>query len=178
MTASAQIIEDLTPPKWLVVLQGIAGVVLGLLLIVAPGASSLIIVQFLGIYWLISGIIGLVSLIWDRSQWGWKVLAGLIGILAGMAIVQHPLWSTVLVGTTLVAFMGAIAIAYGTVALIRGLSGGGWGIVVLGVFDVIIGLMLLFDPLAGAIALPIVIGVLILVGGIGSLVVAYRLERG
>jgi uncharacterized membrane protein HdeD (DUF308 family) len=45
----------------------------------------------------------------------------------------------------------------------------------LGALDIIIGLILLFNPLAGTIALPIVLGAFALVGGIASIVMAWRM---
>ena len=178
-TASTQptsLADDLRPMKWLIVIQGVAGILLGLLLLTAPGISSLILVQFLAIYWLVSGVIGLVSLIWDRTQWGWKVAGGILGIIAGVAVMRHPMYATVLVGTTLVIFMGILALAFGVMNLVRAFSArGGWGMGLLGVLDVIIGFFLIVNPLAGAIALPIVLGAFILVGGIASIIMAFRM---
>lgn len=168
--------DDLAPMKWLIVIQGVAAIVLGLLLLAAPAEGAVILVSFLAVYWLVSGIIGLVSLIWDRSQWGWKVFGGILGVVAGVAVLRHPLWSTVLVGTTLVVFMGILALVFGVMHLVRAFSaGGGWGMGLLGALDIIIGLILLFNPLAGTIALPIVLGAFALVGGIASIVMAWRM---
>jgi uncharacterized membrane protein HdeD (DUF308 family) len=178
-TASApqpSVADDLAPLKWLIVIQGVAAILLGLALLTAPGASSVILVQFLAIYWLISGTIGLVSLIWDRSQWGWKVFGGILGIIAGMAVIKHPMYATVLVASTLVVFMGILALVFGVMQLVRAFSaGGGWGMGLLGALDVIIGLFLIFNPLGGAIALPIVLGAFLLVGGIASTIMAFRI---
>jgi uncharacterized membrane protein HdeD (DUF308 family) len=178
-TASPQptsVADDLAPMKWLIVIQGVAGIILGLLLLTAPGVSSLVIVQFLALYWLVSGIIGLVSLIWDRAGWGWKVFGGILGIVAGVAVMRHPMYATLLVGTTLVVFMGVLALVFGVMNLVRAFSaGGGWGMGLLGALDVIIGLFLIFNPLAGAVALPIVLGAFILVGGIASIFMAFRM---
>ena len=176
-TASPQtsMSDDLAPLKWLIIIQGIAGILLGLMLLLAPGASSVILVQFLALYWLISGIIGLVSLVWDRTQWGWKVFGGILGIIAGTAVIRHPMYATVLVGTTLVVFMGILALIFGVMNLVRAFSaGGGWGIGLLGVVDVIIGLILIFNPLPATLALPVVLGAFILVGGIASIILAWR----
>lgn len=181
MTATASpepttVADDLAPMKWLIVIQGVAGIILGLLLLTAPGITSVVLVQFLALYWLVSGIIGLVSLIWDRTQWGWKVFGGLLGVVAGTAVLRHPMYATVLVGTTLVVFMGILALALGIAQLVRAFSaGGGWGMGLLGALDIVIGLFLIFNPLAGTIALPIVLGAFILVGGIASIFMAFRM---
>ena len=44
-----------------------------------------------------------------------------------------------------------------------------------GALDVIIGLFLIFNPLGAAFALPIVLGAFILVGGIASVFMAFRM---
>jgi uncharacterized membrane protein HdeD (DUF308 family) len=171
-------IERVEPPRWVGVVQGIAGIVIGLLLLLAPGASSVLLVQLVGIWWLIAGIVSLVSLAWDRKMWGWTVASGLLGIVAGLAIVRHPLWTTVLVESALFVFLGGIGVALGVTLVARGVSGRDWGVGILGVVDVVIGLLLLFNPLTGVIALPILLGLLALVGGIAALVMAIRRPRG
>ena len=70
---------------WLFLLQGIAAIVLGLMLLTAPGATLVLIVTFLGFYWLIEGILALVHVFVDRSvPWIWSLLTGLVGIAAGV----------------------------------------------------------------------------------------------
>ena len=98
--------ETLPVPWWLVLIQGIAGVIIGLLLLINPLKTTVFLVQFLGIYWFVSGIFGIVSIFLDKSMWGWKLFAGLLGIFAGVLILQHPLWSTLLVPATLVIILG------------------------------------------------------------------------
>jgi uncharacterized membrane protein HdeD (DUF308 family) len=76
---------------WIFLLQGIAGIILGLMLITAPGATLLVIVTFLGFYWLITGILALVRIFVDRSiPWNWSLLSGIVGILAGLLVLRHP----------------------------------------------------------------------------------------
>jgi len=178
-TASTQptsLADDLKPMKWLIIIQGVAGILLGLMLLLAPGASSVVLVQFLALYWLISGVIGLVSLAWDRTQWGWKIFGGLLGIIAGVAVIRHPLYATVLVTGTLVVFMGILALAFGVMNLVRAFSGGGgWGMGILGVVDIVIGLILVFNALVAALFVPVVLGAFILVGGIASIIMAWRM---
>ena len=41
---------------WLFLLQGAAGIILGLMLLTAPGLTTVALVTFLGYYWLIMGI--------------------------------------------------------------------------------------------------------------------------
>lgn len=163
-------------PWWLVLIQGIAGIIIGVLLLTNPAATTVIIIQVIGIYWLIAGIFEIVAIFIDRSGWGWKLFSGIIGILAGVAIIQHPLWSAVLVPATLILVMGIFGIIMGITNLIQAFRGGGWGIGILGGVNILIGFWLLANPLAAVIALPFVVGLFAIVGGIMALVSAFRMR--
>ena len=170
-------IERVEPPRWLNMVLGIAGIVIGLLLLLAPGASSVVIVQLVGLWWLISGVGSLVSLAWDRRLWGWTIASGVLGIVAGLAIVRHPLWSTVIVEGALFVFLGAIGLALGVSLIARAVSNWEWGVGVLGLVDILVGLALLFNPLASISALPILVGGLAMLGGAAALLAAIRGPR-
>ena len=163
-------------PWWLVLIQGIAALIVGFFLLISPGMTTVVLVSFLGLYWFISGIFGIVSIFIDKTAWGWKLFSGILGIIAGIVILQHPLWSTVLVPTTLVLLLGFLGIIIGVTNLIQAFQGGGWGIGILGVLSILIGFFLAFNPLAGALALPLVLGVFGIVGGIAAIVMAFRLR--
>jgi len=163
-------------PWWLVLLQGIFAIILGLLLLSAPGMTTMVLIQFLGIYLLIIGVFNLVGIFLDRSRWGWKLFVGIAGILGGILVIQHPLWSTVLIPATLVVILGMLALIAGIVGLIAAFQGGGWGAGILGALSLLIGLALLGSPFLGAVALPLAIGLLALVGGIAAIVQAFRMK--
>ena len=164
-------------PWWLGVVQGVALIVLGLLCLSAPGATLFVVVQFVGIYWLVTGILGLVSLISDRRMWLWKLVAGVIGILAGIAIIQHPLWATILVPSTLILVIGIMGIVAGILGIIHSSSERGWMGVALGAVGALLGLILVANPVIGAATLPFVVGIFALVGGIMALVAAWSERR-
>ena len=163
-------------PWWLVLINGIAALILGILLITSTGATVLILVQFLGIYWLVSGIFQIVGLFIDSTAWGWKLFAGILGILAGIVIMNHPLLSPLVVGGTIVIIMGIQGIIFGILGLIAAFQGGGWGAGILGVLSVIFGIILLANPLLGAAALPWVLGIFGIVGGIVGIIAAFRMK--
>ena len=163
-------------PWWLVLLQGIALVILGILFVISPGMTTVVVIQFLGIYWLIIGIFSIVSIFVDSSLWGWKLFSGVLGIIAGLIILQHPLWSPVVVGEVLIIILGVEGIIIGVVYLIQAFQGAGWGMGLLGVVSIIIGIILLANIWAFTIALPLVIGILALVGGVISIIGAFQMK--
>ena len=146
-TAVAQADErDL--PWWLVLIEGIALIILGIFLLAKPGMTSLIVIQFLGIYWFVVGIFKIITIFVDSSLWGWKLFAGILGILAGIVVVRHPLWSTAVVGLTLIIMLGIQGIIVGVIGVFQAFKGAGWATGILGAVSAILGLVLLLNAWA------------------------------
>ena len=164
-------------PWWIPLLEGIAALVIGFFLVISPGITTVILVAFLGFYWLFSGVLSLVSLFVDRSMWGWKLFGGILGILAGLVVVRNPLWSALLVPTVLVIILAIMALFQGGVKLVQGFSGGGFGTLLLGILNIIIGIILLGSPLVAALILPFVVGIFAIVGGIAAMIMAFRVRN-
>ncbi len=176
MTSMVKEAEAHGVPWWLVLIEGIALIILGVLLLLSPGMTTVILVQFVGLYWLIAGIFKIVSIFMDSSMWGWKLVAGIIGILAGIIVLQHPLWSPVVVGATLVIILGIQGLIIGVVGLIQAFKGGGWGAGVLGVVSILFGILFLFNVWAFTLSLPWAIGLLAIVGGVVAIVGAFKIK--
>ncbi len=163
-------------PWWLVLLEGIFAAIFGLLLLIAPGATLLFLIQVLGFYFLIGGMLRLVSIFIDASLWGWKLFAGILGVIAGILVLRHPLWSAVVVPEYLVFLIGFLAIFQGAAGLVQAFQGGGWGAGLLGLLGIIFGIILVLNPLIGVVALPFVLGGFMLVGGIAAVVASARMR--
>ncbi len=166
-------VENPGLPWWLVLIEGIVVILLGVLLLMRPAATTIILIQFLGIYWLVTGIFMIISLIWDRTAWGWKLLSGILGIIAGLLIIQNPLWSTLFVPATLAIVLGVIGILIGIFQLIDAFSGGGWGSGILGVLSILLGFLLITRPVIAGLALPWVLSGLLIGGGILAIIYAF-----
>ncbi len=163
-------------PWWIPLIQGIALVILGVMLFVNPVSTTVLFVQVLALYWLISGIFEIVSIFVDRSAWGWKLLGGIIGILAGYYVLTAPALGAIVLGFTLVVMLGIQALILGVVNIIQALRGAGWGIGLLGVINVIFGVILLGNSLIATASLPWVLGAVAVVGGISAIFMALRLR--
>ena len=160
---------------WILLLQGIAGVVLGVLLITEPGATTIAIVTFLGFYWLIMGIFALVRTFADRSvPWVWSLLVAIVGILAGLSVIKHPLLAAIGVPTAIVVIVAIQGLVMGGLEIVGAFRGAGIGSFILGAIYVVISLLLLAKPVAAAIAVPLVFGVLLLVQGAALIALALR----
>lgn len=178
-TTSSPKITELSAPRmpwWVVLLVGISSLVLGILLLANPAATIVSLVLFLGAYWLVSGVFTLVSLITDRTNWGWRLFIGILGILAGLSVLDTPLWSAILIPTIAIIFLGVQGLVSGAVELYMAFRGGGWGVGILGVVNILLGLFLVFNPLVGVAVLPWVLGFTAIAGGIAAIILAFRLR--
>jgi len=168
--------EPISIPWWLVLIEAIAAIIVGLLLLINPGSTLIVLIRLLGFYFLITGVLSIISIFIDSSAWGWKLFSGILGILAGIVIVDHPLWATLIVPTTFVIVIAIFAIIIGVINLIHAFQGAGWGKAVLGALSILLGVVLLSRPLLATISLPLILGILALAGGFLALIDAFRLR--
>ncbi|MEJ2378461.1 MAG: DUF308 domain-containing protein [Pseudolabrys sp.] len=162
---------------WVFLLQGVAGILLGLMLITDPGATLVVLVTFLGFYWLFTGVMALVRVFVDHSvPWIWSLLIGIIGIFAGLVVLRHPLFAALTVPAVIVTLLGVQGLIMGVLDIIGGFTGGGVGSFVLGVINLLIGLLLLGSPLTAALAVPLVFGALLLMQGVALVLLAFRVR--
>jgi uncharacterized membrane protein HdeD (DUF308 family) len=164
-------------PWGLVLVEGIVVALLGLILLVAPGASLVFLVELLGIYLLIAGIFRIVGIFLDASSWGWKLAAAILCLIAGLAILSNPLWSTTVASTWLVILVGFLAMLQGAAGLIVAFQGGGWGMGALSALGILLGLFLVINPLIGVATLTFILAIFMLIGGVGAVIQAFRMRR-
>ena len=159
---------------WVVLLEGVFS------LLTAPGATVVVLTRVVGWFWLISGVLSIVS-IFTRDTgiyWGWLLINGVLGILAGLAVLDHPLLAAVLAPTALVIFLGLEGLLIGLTYLVQAFRGGGWGVGVLGLLSLLFGVLILLvsTPLTALATIVTWVGVTGLIGGIALIVMGVRLR--
>ena len=162
------------PPRWLIIIEGIFAIIVGFFLIISPGMTIAIIIQALGLYWLLAGLLAIVSIFINQSNWGWKLAGGLLGIIAGILVIRHPLWSTVLIPTTLAITIGVLGVIVGLIDVVQAFKGAGWGTGILGLLSIILGIIIFLNPTIAAFASAFLIGLIAIVGGLAAIVMALR----
>jgi uncharacterized membrane protein HdeD (DUF308 family) len=163
---------------WVFLLRGLAGIILGFFLLTEPAATIVALTTLLGFYWLIQGVLSLVQVFVDRSiPWIWSLLSGIVGIVAGLFVLRHPLIAALTVPTVIVIVLGIQGLIIGVLEIISGFRGGGFGSFILGAINLLIGLLLLSSPITAALAVPIVFGVLLLIEGVALIFLAFRLRK-
>jgi uncharacterized membrane protein HdeD (DUF308 family) len=165
-----------TLPWWLVLVEGILLALFGLLLLAAPGASLFFMVQLLGLYLFIAGIFRIIDIFIDSYSWGLKLIAGVLCLIAGLAVLRHPLWSAIAAPAGLVIIVGFLAIFEGVAGLVVAVQGGGWGMGVLSALGILFGFILVINPLIGVATLPFILGIFMLIGGVVAVGQALRMR--
>lgn len=163
-------------PWWAVLIQGLASIFFGAVFLFSPGVTFFVVIQLLGIYWLISGLLALVSLIFNRSRLAGKLASGILGIVGGLIVLSYPVLATVITATSLAIVLAVAGILIGVIGIVRALQGEGWGMGILGALSVVVGILVLTDLWFVAFSLPVVIGAVAVVGGILSIFAAFRMK--
>ena len=167
---------------WMLTLRGAAGILFGLLALLWPGLTLLLLVGMFAAYALFGGIAAVSAAIRHRSirtDWWIPLLLGLCTIAAGLIALVAP-GVTALV---LIAVMGANAIVTGVLDVITGvrLKRRGrteWLLFVIGIVSVLFGIFVLLFPGAGALALVWIISTYAFVTGALLLVLSLAARNG
>jgi uncharacterized membrane protein HdeD (DUF308 family) len=162
-------------PRWIVLLEGIIAILIGLFLLFRPGQTTTFLIQILGIFWLAEGMLSVLGALIYSGNRVWKLLSGILSIIAGAVILMYPIYSSVIVLTLFVIFIGIWAVVTGAVKILLALKGGGRGVGIIGILTIILGLLLLVNFAAGVAVLPWVFGLFLILGGIGTLIEGFRM---
>ncbi|MEU2420537.1 HdeD family acid-resistance protein [Streptomyces sp. NPDC007851] len=162
-----------------VLITGIASLILGILVLVWPGATLLAAGVLFGIYLLISGIFQLVAAFGTHKTTSLRVLAfisGALSILLGLFCFRGPLESILL-----------LALWIGIGWLIRGITqtiaavhdpavpARGW-LIFLGIVTFIAGIVLIVSPFQSVAVLTLVAGIWLVVVGIVEIVSSFGIR--
>jgi uncharacterized membrane protein HdeD (DUF308 family) len=165
---------------WFPLILGVLAILVGISFLANPALTSVGFVFGLGIYWIAAGVLDLVQIFQDQTLWGWRLFTGILGILAGAWILSgilgkdHPLGTAFAVGSAFTWLLGFMGLVYGVIAIVGAFQGGGWAPGVLGAIGILTGLVLLVNTISATLALPLSLAVVLIIGGIGLIVAAFR----
>ena len=176
-TANLSVTKAQLLPWWLPLIQGIAAVIIGLMLIFMPVKTTVVLVLFLGWWWLISGIFEIASIFVDRTAWGWRLFTGLLSFLAGAYIIGAPLVGAAVVVGVATLMLGINGMIIGIADIFKATQGAGWGTGALGVLSLVFGIVIAFNFTSFMAALPWVWGIFAVVAGIMAIVGSLQLRK-
>ena len=167
---------------WAVTLRGAIAVLFGLLALIWPGVTVLVLVALFGAYALVDGVIALATAFVgnreSRSERTWQIVEGAAGILIGIMTFAWP-GVTALVLLWLIAFWAVVTGVLEIVAAVRLRKEiqGEWLLILSGALSVLFGLLLAIWPAAGALTVVFLIGIYAIVFGAALIMLGLRLRR-
>jgi len=174
------VVRTLHQNWWLVLLQGVLSVVLGVLALAWPGVTLGALILLWGLFALLNGVgdvFGALGTASSHRSWGWQLAGGLVGILAGLAILRWPGLSAlfVLYLVAIWALMMGIVRLVGAIADHEALPHA-WLVALAGVVSVLFGIAMFAWPGVGLLTLVYLVGSYAIVYGVITCVLAFRLH--
>jgi uncharacterized membrane protein HdeD (DUF308 family) len=165
---------------WKLLVRGIVAISFGLMLWLLPGISLTLLVLFFGAFVLGDGIIGIWIAISGRKEyedWWELLLWGLVGIGIGILTFVSPGATTL----ALVIFIAVWAIATGILQIVVAMRlrkeiEGEWLLILGGLLSVVLGILFMVQPGAGALALVWIIGTYTIIFGVLLVFLAFKMR--
>ena len=173
---------DMARNWWLLALRGVAGILFGIGAFAWPSATLAALIVVFGAYVFVDGIFAVAAGIGMRTEvdrWWLVVVEGVAGVILGVLTFLSP-DTTALVLVTLIAawsiVTGVIEIA--AAVQMRTLIAHEWLMILSGVVSIIIGVLLIALPEAGAISIVWLLGAYALIFGTLTLMFALQMRGG
>lgn len=180
LAPGASLLHAMAGNWWLAVLRGVAAIIFGVLAFAWPGITLLTLVLFWGAFVLVDGVLAIIAAVKGGNpmpRW-WLAIVGLAGLAAGALTFLMP----GLTALVLVTFIAVWAIVLGVMEIIGAIKlrkeiQGEWLLILNGAISVLFGLVLLWRPMTGAIALIWIIGAYAIVLGVIYVMFGLKMKK-
>ena len=156
---------------------GIVSIILGLILLSAPIATTFAVDILLGAVLVLAGIVQFVASFWAEGWWRkiGGMIVGIIGVFIGLFIIGNPLASMVVI-TLVIAFILLLSGAFRIGWAFHERPRKGWGeILIVGILSVILSLIIISGwPLASLYVVGILLAIDFIATGLLEVVMGYR----
>jgi uncharacterized membrane protein HdeD (DUF308 family) len=171
---------------WTIALRGLLAILFGIVALAKPGVTAVALVAVFAVWTFVDAAFAFTAAVQRGragQRWGWYVFEGIVSIAAGIIALAYP-GVTMFVLTIIV---GLRAIVLGVIAIGHAFTWKGvpwrWMHGVTGLVSVLFGLLLVWQPLAGMMALVWALGVYAIVFGFVMLALSIHVhglehERG
>lgn len=153
---------------WTFEVRGVVAILFGLTAVLLPGLTLAALVLLFGAFAFVEGLFAIIGALRGRHHdWGWHLIDGLIGIGIGVITAFWP-------GLTALGLLYAIAaffiltgaVRIGIALRLHGVAGHPWFLGILGLISIVVGIILVASPGAGALAIVWLIGLNAIVIGV------------
>jgi uncharacterized membrane protein HdeD (DUF308 family) len=164
---------------WITLMRGMLAITLGVALIFWPDKARPILVSFMGMFWLVSGIVSLRWGVHGERAKGLSLLAGAAGVLAGTGMLSRRFTQGMVGEDVLLSVIGLIILLTGLMHIVGGFRTGpveshlfsanrkwSWTAFLLGLFEIVLGVILVIAPMNRGPGVYFAATVWALVGGV------------
>jgi uncharacterized membrane protein HdeD (DUF308 family) len=167
-------------------LRALVMLLAGLYAVIWPASAIAFIVLLAGAVLVVDGVLGVWALTFGGAKTGnfwFDVVRNVLAIIVGVLILLSPVLSTLLTVWFFVYLVALQAIVVGVMEITIAIRERThyakiWPILLSGVLYVLFGIVLLFEPLMGAIFFTVFAGVMMILFSVGLFALAWRLYRG
>jgi uncharacterized membrane protein HdeD (DUF308 family) len=165
---------------WAVALRGVLAILIGLFALFMPGVAIAGLVIFFAAYMLLDGvlaIVGAVRAVRRHGHWGLLLVEGILDLAAAAVAIAWPVMTVVI----MIYLLAGWALATGIFLLIATSRHPGhqgqWPMRIAAIVSILWGMLLLFNPLPGAVVIAWWIAAYALFFGGALLAMAWRLHK-
>jgi uncharacterized membrane protein HdeD (DUF308 family) len=160
-----------------VMFVGLLTLVLGVVVVVWPDQTLVVLSVLLGIQLLLAGVFRLIGAFSSEAVAPWLLgFVGILSMVAGVAVLRHPFETVAVLATIL----GIVWIVSGTIDIINAIADSQlddrWLIGLAGLFAVVAGIVVVSWPGPTVTAIAWIAGIYLLVVGLTTMYGAYRLR--
>jgi uncharacterized membrane protein HdeD (DUF308 family) len=175
--------DDFSQPArtwWLLVMRGIAAITFGVLALLWPGLTLLVMALLWGAYVLVDGLLSLLHAFKLRGRGLSVALWSLVGVLGVAAGVLAFIWPG-LTAFVLLTLIAAWAIVVGALQLVaawrlRRQIRGEWLLALSGALSLVFGALLVLQPQTGAVAVVVLVAGYAIAFGVVLMALGWRLR--
>ncbi len=111
-----------------------------------------------------------------RQNWWWLLVMGIVYVIAGFVAIGHP----IIASYTVELVIGVILLVGGVISIIGSFFSGNWKslllILISGILYLIVGYLLLQNPLQGVVTLTLLLAAFLFVEGIFKIIHAFQMN--
>ena len=165
--------------NWMMLLvRGIIAVLFGIMAVVWPGITAIALAVLWGIWALIEGVVNLVAA-FQKGTAGkvWKIVFGVVSILAGLIAIFHPFDVAVVLTWILGIWFLVAAVFQGIGAFSSTRTQPRWMLLISAVLSLLIGILFVARPGVGVLSIVLWIGIVAIIWGIILIIAAFSARR-
>jgi len=165
---------------WALLIRGIAAVIFGILAFLWPGNTIVVLVILFGAYAFVDGVFAIVAAVraaQAHERWWPFVLEGIVGLLIAAVTIYDLRLTAIALYFTIAAWAFITGILEISAAIqLRKTIANEWLLILAGICSILFGVLMLWHPIAAALAIVWIIATYAVVFGVIMIALAFRLR--